>query len=88
MEVKILEEKKNRLVFELPGESHTLANILKNALREDSAVSHVAYTVDHPLIGTPRFLVEAGEPRKAVIAATKRLQKLAAKIHDDAKKEL
>lgn len=84
MEFKIIEEKKNKLVFELVGESHTFCNSLKRELWNDDAVKASGYTIPHPLVGTPRFVIETTgkEPKKALADAAKRLQKLAEKFKD------
>lgn len=71
MELKILEETKNRLVLEIKGESHTLCNALKEELRKDKSVSVVSYYIAHPDIDQPTFTVETKgtEPRKALLQA-------------------
>lgn len=88
MEIKILEEKKSRLVFEVKGESHTLCRALQKELWNDSHVKAAGYNIDHPLVGVPKFVLETdgADPRKTVSAAIKRLQKTAEKFKDIAKK--
>jgi DNA-directed RNA polymerase subunit L len=87
MQVKIVEEKKGRLVFDVKGDSHTVTGALKKELWNDEHVRAAGYGIEHPLINVPRFVVETDgeEPRKAVSAAVKRLQKQVAKLRDDAK---
>ena len=75
MELKILENKQDRLVFELLGGDHTICNALKDELWNDKGVQAAAYTIEHPLKPIPKFVVEAAEPLKAVAEASKRLQK-------------
>ena len=72
MEIKILEEKKNRIVFELPGQSHTLPNALRKELWNDSHVKNAAYAIEHPLIGCPKFVLETdgADPKKTLQART------------------
>ena len=67
MEFKILEESKNKLVFQLIGETHTFCNLLKDALQNVKGVEIATYRIDHPLVGVPQFLVETKsiEPKKA-----------------------
>ncbi|MBN1645390.1 DNA-directed RNA polymerase subunit L [Candidatus Woesearchaeota archaeon] len=88
MEIKILEEKKGRLVFEIKGESHTLCRALQKELWNDSHVKAAGYNIDHPLVGVPKFVLETdgADPRKTVSAAIKRLQKHAIKFKELAKK--
>ncbi|MBT3297677.1 DNA-directed RNA polymerase subunit L [archaeon] len=79
MEFKVLEEEKNKLVFELVGETHTFCNLLKSELRNVKGVTLVSYRIEHPLVGIPTFLIETKgtEPRKAIKEALKNVKKLA-----------
>ena len=88
MDIKIIEEKKNRIVFEIQGEDHTLANLLRKELWNDEHVKGAAYTIDHPEVGQPRFILETdgADPKKTLQAASKRLIKELAKVKDEAKK--
>lgn len=75
MELIILEEKKGRLVFELTGADHTLANMLKDELWNDKSVTVATYAIEHPLKPVPRFIVESDDPKKSLLDASARLQK-------------
>ncbi len=78
MEIKVLEDGKNRLVFELHGEDTTICNAVKAELNKDKHVKAASFKIEHPLIGVPKMLVETdGEetPRAAIAAAAKRIQK-------------
>ena len=78
MEVKVLEEKKNRLTIEMKGEGHAFCNALKKELWNDSHVKAAAYKVAHPLVGIPTMVVETDgkeTPKKALTEAAKRLSK-------------
>ena len=89
MEIKVLEKTKKRLTFELKGSDHTFCNALKKELYEDDSVKLASYTIEHPLIGIPKFLVETSgdkEPEKALTAAAKRLQKKNEQVQDLFKK--
>jgi DNA-directed RNA polymerase subunit L len=90
MEVKVLEEKKDKIVFELKGSSHTICNALKNELYNDKHVKVATYAVKHPLVNVPKFIVETdGEnPRKVVVDATKRLKKVCEKFESEFSKEV
>jgi DNA-directed RNA polymerase subunit L len=87
MELNIVEEKKNKLVFEIKGEGHTLSNVLRKELWNDDHVKAAAYTIEHPLIALPRFILETdgADPRKTLQAAAKRAQKNVDKIKAEAK---
>jgi len=79
MEFKVIEEEKNKLIFELKGETHTFCNALKHELQMLKGVEQVTYRIDHPLIGVPRFNLETKglEPRKALKEALAALKKKA-----------
>lgn len=88
MEINMLEEKKNKLAFEIKGEGHTLCNALQKELWNDSHVKTAGYNIDHPLISIPKFVLETdgADPKKTISAAVKRLTKEAGKVKDQAKK--
>lgn len=77
MELKILEETKTKLVFELKGETHTFCNALKDELLQVKGVSLATYRIDHPLVGVPTFQIETKgiEPKKAIKEALTGLKK-------------
>lgn len=87
MDVKVLEEKKSRLVFTIEGDGTTLANALKKELWNDEHVKAAGFNVEHPLINIPTFVVETdgADPKKAVSAAAKRIGKAVEKFRDEAK---
>lgn len=87
MEIKIVEEKGNRLEFEI-DESVGFLNALKKELLNDSSVKVATYSVKHPLVGKPKMIIEADDPRKALNGAVGRLKKLNAKFLADVKKEI
>lgn len=77
MEVKILEETKNRIRVAVDGATHTLCNTLVKELNDDKHVSGAGYAIDHPLKGIPEIIVETdgADPRKAILSAVKKLGK-------------
>lgn len=77
MEINVLEENKNRLVFEMKGEDHTLSNLLTKELWKDSHVKVTGYNVAHPLVGIPKISVETDgeDPRESVLKAIKNIKK-------------
>lgn len=77
MDVKVIEDKKDLLIFELPGLDHTFCNHLKKELYNDTAVKEATYTIDHPLVGTPKFLLHTDgkkAPRTVLKDAVKRIK--------------
>ena len=76
MEINILEESKNKLQFEIKGESHTLCNALKDELQKNSKVKATSYKVEHPLVGVPKMIIETDgseSPRAALSKAAKKI---------------
>lgn len=91
MELKVIEDKKNRVVFELKSATHGFCNILKDQLWKDSHVKVAAYKVEHPLVGIPTFIVETDgkiSPKNALIGAVKKLDGVAEKLKKEVSKEL
>ena len=91
MEIKILDDKKNKLVIEVKGADHTLCNAIKTELWNDKHVKIATYSIKHPQISMPQIIVETdGElsPRNALINAAERLQKNNAKFKKEFIKEV
>ncbi|MBS3101050.1 DNA-directed RNA polymerase subunit L [Candidatus Woesearchaeota archaeon] len=83
MEIKILDDKKSKLMIEVKGADHTLCNALKAELYNDKHVKIATYSIRHPQISLPQIIVETdGEesPRNALINAVERLHKTNAKF--------
>ncbi len=78
MEINIVEDGTNKLVFELKGATHTLCSMLKRELWENENVKIAGYNIAHPLVGKPVFTVETkkgNDPRKVVSGSIKSLSK-------------
>ena len=89
MEINILEESPKRMVFEVRGVTHTLCNPLKTELWTNKHVKVATYSIDHPLVGVPKFIVETDEntkPKKAVAEAAAKLADSAGKLKKEFKK--
>lgn len=83
MEIKILDDKKNRLMIEVKGADHTLCNAIKTELWNDKHVKIATYNIRHPQISVPQMIVETdGEesPKNALINAVERLHKINTKF--------
>lgn len=88
MELKILEDKKRRFVFELHGADHGFCNAIEKELWNDDAVTLASYAIDHPLAGVPKFTLETNndrEPKEALKKALARLKKQAEQFKDEIK---
>jgi DNA-directed RNA polymerase subunit L len=88
MELKIIENGKKRLVFDLIGADHTFSGALKKELWNDKAIKISAYNIEHPLVGIPRFIVETEDkdPSKVLLDAVKKLEKKNESFLEDFKK--
>ena len=87
MELKVIEEKKSKLIFDLSGADHSLVGALKKELWQDDATKAAGYHIDHPLVGIPRFVLETSgaDARKVLKAAIKRLEKNIDKLKSQTK---
>lgn len=90
MEINVIENKKSKIIFELKGASHTICNPLKNELWNDSHVKVATYSVRHPLVSEPKFIVETDgeDAKKVLISAAQRLQKTNDKFKEEFSKEI
>lgn len=77
MELTILENKGNKLMFQLIGADHSICNSLKKELLTNSDVEVATYAVEHPQIGIPKFLIETkkSKPQDALKKALDGLKK-------------
>lgn len=83
MEIKILDDKKNKLIVEIKGADHTLCNALKTELWNDKHVKVATYSIRHPQISVPQMIVETDgdvSPKNALINAVERLHKINSKF--------
>ena len=91
MQVRILDDKKNRIIIEVKGTDHTLCNAIKSELYNDKHVKIATYSIRHPQIGIPQMIVETDgdeSPRNALINAVQRLHKTNEKFKKDFVKEV
>ena len=75
MEIKVIEESKDKIVLELSSEDHTFANLLRKVLWEDPNIDLAAYNIDHPLISKPKVMIKmkTGAPKDALKKAAKKI---------------
>jgi DNA-directed RNA polymerase subunit L len=96
MKINVIEDKKNRFVFEVEGMGHTFLNILKTELNNDEKVKAATlkaatYAIKHPQVGIPKFILETSEdetPKAALLNAIGRLGKLSEKFRKSVMEEL
>lgn len=84
MEITTIESTKNKLTFEVPGEGHAFCNLLKTEAWNDKDISVATYTINHPLISKPHFIIEAkNDPKKAMKEAAARVTKAFGKLEKE-----
>lgn len=91
MEVKILEDKKNKTIFELKNTSYTLGSVIKKELWSDDHVKSAGFYIKHPLVSTPQMLIETDgkkTAKQALIDACQRLKKDIERFNDEFSKEV
>ncbi len=91
MEINILKDKKNEVVFELKGTTFSLGNALKSELWNDEHIKAAGYSIKHPLVSTPEMLVSTDgkkTPQQALIDAAQRLKKEVDKFNKEFQKEV
>jgi DNA-directed RNA polymerase subunit L len=90
MEITAIESKKNRLVLEIRGETHTIPNALKRELWNVEGVTVAGYNIEHPLIDKTIFILETNSkitPQAAVKKAIDNLKKTNASFKKLVEKE-
>ncbi len=76
-DIQILTNTKLELEIVVPGESHSVCNILRKYLMEDDEIDYAVYAVDHPLIAEPKITIKAKRtknPKKALLRASTKLK--------------
>ena len=88
MDLKVLEYTGKRLKFDILGEDHTFANILRKELWEDKNIKLAGYKLEHSLITAPCFILETDgkDPKEVMEKAVQRLKKLSENILTNLKK--
>lgn len=89
MEIRIFEEKANRLVFDVAGVDHTVCNAIKEELLANDNIKAAGYEIDHPIVGLPKFVVETKkgtDAKKAVMDALKVIKNNIQSLSDSIKK--
>jgi DNA-directed RNA polymerase subunit L len=79
MEMKIVEQSKKKMIFELSGVDHTFCNLLKEEMNKDDNVKVATYTIAHPLVRVPKFIIETKgdkEPTDVLKTAVKKIGKI------------
>src|SRR3989344_3940461 len=77
MEIKVLENEKNRLRFEIVGGSHTLANMITKELWNEGDVTVSGYNLMHPQTQNIVILLETTkkDPKKVLLETLSSIKK-------------
>ena len=78
MEIRVLEQTKERLKIEILGEDHTLSNAIRKELWENSHVKIAGYNLEPSLITNPMMIIETDgseNPKKALLTAIENIKK-------------
>ncbi len=75
MEVRTIKETENELLIELPGESETFANLIKEELWNVAGVIEAAFIKEHPELSEVKIWIKTEniKPREALKKAIKNL---------------
>ena len=76
MEINVIEKSKNRILFEIIGEGHSLANAMRHELYSDKDVINAGYVIEHPDLGIPKFLIETKTGKDSLNALQKAIKRL------------
>lgn len=90
MQIEVLKNEPNFLEFILKGERHTLPNLLKAKLLEDSSVIFCAYSLDHPMDSDSKFVLRTSgkTAKKALTEACTDIAKDLEELNTEIKKAL
>jgi len=86
MEVKLLEEGKDKLKLEV--NDLTFVNILNENIWKQKGIDYAAYDVQHPYKSKPILVVRSTNPKKSVIDAADRIIEDIKELRRLVKKEL
>ncbi len=91
MELELIKKEGTVIELKLVGEDHTLCNILRKNLHEDTRVVTAAYNIEHPLLAHPRFYVKVKggrSPDRALRRAAKKLEEDCSEVRQKLEKAL
>lgn len=77
MEIEIIKDKTLELEMIIHGENHSMCNVLRKYLMEDSDVEYAVYGIDHPLTGEPIMTIKTKRtkrPKNSLLKAANRLK--------------
>ena len=77
MQVEVIQKSKTEMEFKLTGERHTLPQLLKTELLNNSEVEFASYKLPHPLGADSMFYLKTKgkDPKKVLDEACKSIEK-------------
>ncbi len=90
MDVNVVEESKNRFVFEILSHDHTVLLLLKEQLQDNDDVSLLTFSVGHPETGKPLFILETKkeDAKKLFLESLNEIEKNLQKLQRDFEKKI
>ena len=90
MQLGVVKEDESTLILELKGETIGFANLLRDELWKDKAVSEAAHIKEHPYLSEPKVFVKVnkGSPREALEKAAVRIEDRAKEFEEEFKRAL
>ena len=70
MKLEVIKNEKSELEFIVEGERHTIPNLLREKLSQNSDVEFVAYKLEHPLDQKAVFVLKTKTSAKKVLDDT------------------
>jgi DNA-directed RNA polymerase subunit L len=85
MQLKVIESNRYELKIEIGGEGHSFCNLLRKTLLEEPSVDSAGYSIDHPLLASPIFILKT-KKRQANVVLREALEKMLARTEEFRKK--
>ena len=90
MRLNMLESEAKRAIIELVDADHTVLLLVRDQLEQDPDVKTVTFAIDHPLVGTPKLVVETTrkKPQTVILDAIAALKEELGTIEAQLEKQL
>ncbi len=88
MNVNITKTGTDMITVEIEGLRHTIPNVLREELWNDSTVSFAAYEKKHPYVGNPKLVIKSKDPKKSLLSAIKSTQSNIKELEKELSKSL
>ena len=76
-DIELIKNTKTEIEFVVPGESHTICNVIRKYLMDDSSVRYAVYGIDHPIVGEPVISIKVNQkksPKNTLLKAATKLK--------------